>query len=115
MKRKLEIVENDPDEKMIKWKTTELNNMNISDATSVGGARKFNFKLTDKKARKNLLRSAKRTHLQIETKQNCKNLRFSPGSYVCVAKKMIEECQSKFKENTKFVYEDLEIQVVEFQ
>ena len=60
MKRKLEAVENYPDEKMLKWNTTELKSMDISDDTSIGGARKFNFKLTDQKARKNLLKSTKR-------------------------------------------------------
>ena len=115
MKRKLDLTETYSDKKMLKWNTTELNKMNVSDDASVGGARKFNFKLTEQKARKNLLKSPKRTHLQIEAKQNCKNLRFSPGAYVYIAKKMIEECHLKFRDNATFVYEDLKIQVVDFQ
>ena len=87
MKRKLELVKESSDQKMLKWNTSELSNMDVSDITSVGGSRKFNFKITDQKARKNLLKSAKRMHLEVESKQNCKNLRFSPGSYLYVAKR----------------------------
>ena len=52
--------------------------------------------------------------MQIEAKQNCTNMKFSPGSYIYIAKKVITECEMKFKDNTTFIYEDLEIRVVEF-
>ena len=115
MKRKLEASTlANSCEKVVKLNNTEMEKMEISDVSSVGGARMFNFKLTDKKARKNLLKSAQRKYLEIESKQNCKNLKFSPGSYLLVAKKMVDECQVKFEQNAIFNCEDLEIKVVDF-
>ena len=102
-------------EKMLKWNVTELENMNISDINSIGGSRRFNFRLTDEKAKKNLLKSVHRQHFEVEEKQNCKNLRFSPGAYIMVAKKMIEQCEVRFKNNSTYVFEDLEIKVDEFR
>ena len=115
MKRKLEVttVENSCD-KMIKFNKTEMEKMDISDIDSIGGARMFNFKLTDKKARKNLLKSAQRMYLETEVKQNCINLKFSPGTYLLVAKKMIEECEVKHSQGVKFQFKDMEIKVVDF-
>ena len=114
MKRRLELKEH-TGKKMLKWNTTELESMDISDITSVGGSRRFNFKLTDEKAKKNLLKSAQRKHFEIEEKQNCMNLRFSPGAYIIVAKKMIDQCEIRYKEKSTFVYEDLEVKVEEFR
>ena len=115
MKRKLEVttVENSCD-KMLKFNKTEMEKMDISDVDSIGGARMFNFKLTDKKARKNLLKSAQRMYLETEVKQNCINLKFSPGTYLLVAKKMIEECEVKHSQGVKFQFKDMEIKVVDF-
>ena len=42
MKRTLDLEHNGA--KMIKWNVTELESMNISDVTSIGGSRRFNFK-----------------------------------------------------------------------
>ena len=80
MKRKLESVVSvvNTQDKMLKWNDTQLESMNISDIGSVGGSRRFNFKLSDKKAKKNLMKSAQRSHLEIEVKQTCRNLKFSP-------------------------------------
>ena len=49
----------------------------ITDVTSAGDDRKFNFKLTDKKAKSNLIKSANRSQFEIEIKQQSLNLRFS--------------------------------------
>ena len=113
MKRTIELEHTSA--KMLKWNVTELENMDISDVTSISGSRRFNFKLTDQKAKKNLLKSAHRQHFQVEEKQNCQNLRFSPGAYLMVAKKMIEQCEVRFKNNSTYVYEDLQIKVDEFR
>ena len=115
MKRKLEVSTiGNSCEKVVKMNHTEIEKMDITDVNSVAGSRTFNFKLTDKKAKKNLLKSAQRKYLETESKQNCKNLKFSPGSYLLVAKKMVDECQVKFNENVVFNYEDMEIKVIGF-
>ena len=116
MKRKLEItsIENSCD-KMLKLNNTELEKLNISDVDSIGGARTFNFKLTDKKARKNLLKSAQRMHMETEAKQNCINLKFSPGTYLLVAKQMIDECQVKYNQSAIFRFKDMDIKVIDFR
>ena len=46
-----------------------VENMDTSDVTLSGGIIKFNFKLTEKTARANLLKSANRNYLEMETKQ----------------------------------------------
>ena len=79
MKRKLDLTNyGNPSEKMIKFNTTELEKMNISEinASSSGGERMFNFKLTDKTARKNLLKSAQRTFLETETSRDQEKSRY---------------------------------------
>ena len=116
LKRKLESdFVRKADDKILKWNSTELEAMDISDISSVGGSQKFNFELTDKKVKTNLLKSAKRAHFEVETKQNCINLRFSHGAYLLVAKKMIDECQMKFSDKSVFTYGELEIKVDEFR
>ena len=77
--------------------------------------RNLNFKLTDKKAKANLLKGASRVHLEIETKQKSKNFRFSTGAFLYVAKQMIKECETKFKNNSSIFHEDMEIRVEEFK
>ena len=117
MKRKIDTVEHmdDSEDKVMKWNSTNLESMDISDIESVVGARKFNFKLTDKKAVKNIIKSAQRPHFEIEAKQTCYNLRFSSGAYIIVAKKFIEQCGVRFREASVFVYENLEVKVEEFR
>ena len=85
--------------------STQLQHTDVSNTVSDG--RKFNFKLTEKKARSNLLKSAERVNLQVEAKQNCKNFRFSSGAYLVVAKKFIGECEMMFKNNTPIVHKML--------
>ena len=89
--------------------------MNVSDQNSISGRRRFNFKLSEKKATSNLLKGADREHLQIETKQNCTNFRFSTGAYILVAKKLIKECEDRFKNGTAIAHTDLKITVDEFK
>ena len=45
-------------------------------------AKQFNFKLTEKTAKANLIKAANRNLFEIEAKQTCKNLRFSAGAYL---------------------------------
>ena len=54
-------------------------------------ARQFNFELTDKKAKGNLIKSTERRHFEMEPKQRSTNLKFSAGAYILVAKPMIAE------------------------
>ena len=94
----------------MKWNDTQLEIAGLSSEE-----RKLNFKLTDKKARTNLLKSAERKHLEVELKQNCTNLRFSPGAFLLVGKKLIEECENNRKKETLVVYNNLSIKVDEFK
>ena len=94
----------------MKWNDTQLEIAGLSSEE-----RKLNFKLTDKKARTNLLKSAERKNLEVELKQNCTNLRFSPGAFLLVGKKLIEECENNWKKETLVVYNNLSIKVDEFK
>ena len=94
----------------MKWNETQLE---VDDLSSE--ERKLNFKLTDKKARANLLKSAGRKHLEIETKQNCTNLRFSPGAFLLVGKKLVEECENIHKKGNQLVHDNVSITVDEFR
>ena len=87
----------------------------LTDVTSAQNDRKFNFKLTDKKAKSNLIKSANRSKLEIEIKQQSLNLRFSAGAYLQVAKPFIKECENYFHSRTFFSVNDLEIMVNEFR
>ena len=87
-------------------------NMNWS---QVEYARQFNFELTDKKAKSNLLKSAGRRHLEIEPKQKSTNLKFSAGAYILVAKPMITKFQEMFRDNTTILKNNMEIQVEDFR
>ena len=117
MKRKLNFIDQteNTSDKMMKWNETQLKEMNVSDQNSISGRRRFNFKLSEKKATSNLLKGADREHLQIETKQNCTNFRFSTGAYILVAKKLIKECEDRFKNGTAIAHTDLKITVDEFK
>ena len=69
----------------------------ITDVTSARDDRKFNFKLTDRKAKSNLIKSANRSQFEIELKQQSLNLKFSAGAYLHVTKPFIQECENYFK------------------
>ena len=47
--------------------------------------RNFKYRVTDKTARTNLMKGAKRKHLGIEIKQGATNIDFSDGSWILVA------------------------------
>ena len=110
MKRMLYSPHQSQSKKLMKWNQSQLDKVDLSNEE-----RKLNFKLTDKKVRSNLLKSAERRHLEVEHKQNCTNIRFSPGAYLFVGKKLIDECEEKQKQGSVFVYENLSIKVDEFK
>ena len=86
MKRKLcsEELEAKKNEKVIRLSETIVEMSDIGNMEAVKEERKLNFKLTDKKAKSNLLKGASREHLEVESKQKSKNIRFSTGSlHVC--------------------------------
>ena len=101
--------------KMLRLSETFVEMSDITDIRSVAEERKLNFKLTDKKAKSNLLKGASRVHLDIETKQKSKNLRFSTGAFIYVAKQFVKECESKFKNKTMIIHKDMEMRVEEFR
>ena len=49
------------------------------------GTRNFKYKLTEKTAKSNLIRGAKREHFAIDSKQGATNIDFSDGSWILVA------------------------------
>ena len=87
----------------------------ITDVTSARDDRKFNFKLTDRKAKSNLIKSANRSQFEIELKQQSLNLKFSAGAYLHVTKPFIKECENYFKSKTCFSENNLDIMVNEFR
>ena len=88
MKRKVNSVETfEEEEKSIKMlklnQSCNVQDREISNATSAiddTRGRKFDFQLTDKKAKANILVAAKRRLFEIETKQKSKNMKFSAGA-----------------------------------
>ena len=106
MKRKLSDDQNLKQSKMLKRNSSYV---------SEEGARKFNFELTEKKARKNLLKSAERNLLSKEMKKKSMNLRFSAGAYLKVAKELIKECEIRYKRNEVIKYLDMDISIAEYK
>ena len=118
VKRKLQTDEGErymKNNKIMKLSETLVEMSDVADMVAVNDERKFNFKLTDKKAKSNLIKSASRAHLEIETKQLCKNMRFSAGAYIFVAKQMVKECETKFKTKSSIFHENMEIKIAEFK
>ena len=118
-KRKLclEEAEQSQAEKIFKLSETMVEMSELKDNVMVGGTggRNLNFRMTDKKAKSNLLKAASRVHFNIETNQKSKNLRFSAGAFIQVAKPMIKECEAKFKSNSFIFHENIEIRIEEFR
>ena len=94
--------------KMHKLNASSLDNTENND-------RKFNFKLTDKKAKSNLLKSANRPHFEVEMKQLSLNLKFSAGAYLLVAKPFVEQCETYFNKNSSLTENTMEVKVNEFR
>ena len=65
--------------KILKLSETFVEMKEICDLKSL--ERNFDFKLTDKKAKSNIIKAANRCHFEVEAKQKSKNLKFSAGSY----------------------------------
>ena len=74
------------------------------------GTRNFKYRLTAKTAKNNLLKGAKRKHMEIEHKQGAINVDFSDGAWVLA---VFPEILSWDKSNRNFTYCDLDIQVIE--
>ena len=107
MKRKLCLGESS--NKMLKLNASSL------DVTYENNDRTFNFELTDKKAKSNLLKSANRPQFEVEMKQLSLNLKFSTGGYLLVAKPFIEECETYFNKNASLTKNSMEVKVNEFR
>ena len=106
--------ENTKNSKIMKLSETIVEMNDIAAIEALNEDRNFNFKLTDKKAKSNLIKSAKRGHLEIEAKQLCKNIRFSAGAYLYVAKQMVRECEARHKANSPIIHKNMEIKVEDF-
>ena len=90
---------------------------NISESMDITNldikSRTFQFKLTDKTAKKNLLKSASRIPFENDPKQLCTMLKFSAGAFIQVVKPTIKFWESQ---NQKcFIYNNLNIKVDEFE
>ena len=73
------------------------------------------FKLTEKTAKANLLKSTNRKHLEIDTKQTCKNMKFSPGAFLHCVVPVIKEWSSCFQSNQPIKEENMTIMVEELE
>ena len=106
-KRKLSSEEFESSTKMLKLSQSAIEEaeLNASKNTSIDYERNFNFKLTDKKAKSNLLKSANGRHFEVETKQMSKLLKFSPGAYLQVVKPLLNQ-YIKIHENQNTILEN---------
>ena len=107
MKRKLCLGESS--NKMLKLNASGL------DVTYEDIDRTFNFKLTDKKAKSNILKSANRPQFEVEMKQLSLNLKFSAGAYLLVAKPFIDQCETYFDSKSSLMENGMEVKVNEFR
>ena len=79
--------------------------------TSSSLTRHFNYELSDKKAKSNLLKGAARESFEIDEKQKCTMMTFSVGSYLkVVIPTVVDWCNGK----KRFTAEDLDIEIEEF-
>ena len=85
------------------------------DLVTPTGGRKFNYQLTDKTAKANLLKAATRNCFEIEAKQKSSNLRFSAGSYLYVVMPMVKIWQTKYEKNETFQEGSLSVKVEEIE
>ena len=106
-KRKLSSEEFESSTKMLKLSQSAIEEaeINASNNISIDYERNFNFKLTDKKAKSNLLKSANGRHFEVETKQMSKLLKFSPGAYLQVVKPLLNQ-YIKIHENQNTILEN---------
>ena len=74
------------------------------------GTRNFQYRLTAKTAKSNLIKGALRKHIEIEHKQGAINIDFSDGSWILAA---FPEVLNWDKGNRMFSYGDINIQVTE--
>ena len=74
------------------------------------GTRNFNYRLTAKTAKSNLVKGALRNHIEVEHKQGATNIDFSDGAWILA---VFPEVLNWDKGNRKFSYGDLNIQVIE--
>ena len=94
-----------------------LENMdNTDDTIEVQGDRfMLNFKLTEKTAKANLLKSSNRKQLEIDTKQTCMNMKFSPGAYLQCVLPVIKKWGLCFQSKQTINEENISIRVDEFE
>ena len=94
-----------------------LENMdNTDDTIEVQGDRfMLNFKLTEKTAKANLLKSSNRKQLEIDTKQTCMNMKFSPGAYLQCVLPVIKKWGLCFQSKQTINEENIDIRVEEFE
>ena len=112
-KRKICLEESQISLKMLKLNQSAQVDLNSDE--SVNYERNFNFKLTDKKAKSNLVKSANGRQFEVETKQMSKLFKFSPGAYLQVAKQLAKKCELNFKNNTTIIENGFEIMVNEYR
>ena len=85
----------------------------VKHKTELGNPRNFNYDMNMKKAKKKLLKGANRkSHLDVEIKPTCVNLRFSDGSFQKVVRPMLQEWSQCV--NKVFKLSENEIKIVEF-
>ena len=117
-KRKISWKEDNTDIKKMKMlENTQcvIIKMNDADVIPAKNSKMFNFKLTEKTAKSNILKAANRNLFEIESKQTCKNLRFSAGAYVCSVMPIIRSWCKTHTEGEAFESSGLTIKVMEFE
>ena len=95
MKRKLQVEEQEQSLKMMKLNTSCVipEKRDVSDAITDKSGTKNTFNMTEKTAKSNLLKSAKRNYLEVEAKQKSTNLKFSAGAYLFNAIPFVKFCE----------------------
>ena len=118
-KRKLEIEEGQQAHshplKMLKHNISITTIVNIGTFEKDLNEGKYKFKLTEKTARTNLMKAANRNLIDIETKQTCKNIRFSAGAYFHVVLPVVRQWITLFQTKQSFTVGSLNFTVEELE
>ena len=98
-------------------KEAKMLKMNGSNTVSKVGesGRDFEFNLTEKTAKSNLLKAANRKIFEIERKQKCTILYFSAGSYLFTVMPFLRHCEEKLQREINIMENNVIIQVCEYQ
>ena len=75
------------------------------------GTRNFKYRMTEKTARANIVKGARKKHFQVEHKQGATNIDFSDGSWILVAFPVIKDWEKD--EGASIDINSIQVQIIE--